>query len=321
MSAWQTFELFLQTSAQMGTHILLATLGAILCEKAGNLNLGVEGMMLLGAAAGFAGALHTANPLVALLAAAAAGALGALIYAFITVTLRGNQVVTGLVLSIFGAGVSSTLGKSLTGVALPENIIDFFAAKPIPVLSKIPLVGKMLFEQSVFVPAALALAGAVYFFLFRTKVGMQVRMVGENPAAADACGINVSLYKYAAITCGGALCGVAGAYVSIVVVPRWQAGITAGAGWIAVALVIFAMWNPLKAIFGAYLFGALRGLGFVLQNADFSLFGRPFAVSAQILGMLPYAFTIVVLVFISRYGKRENAAPASLGVPYFREER
>lgn len=320
-TALNTVEIFLQTSAQMGTHILLATLGAILCEKAGHLNLGVEGMMLLGAVGGFAVALKTQNPLLALLAAGIFGLLGALIYAFITVTLQGNQTVTGLVLTIFGGGLSSSLGKQLTGTALPENILKFFEVKKILVLSDIPIIGKMLFVQSVYVPFAVLMAAVVYIYLYKTRIGRNTRMVGENPAAADACGINVTLYKYANILAGGFLCGLGGAFLTLAFVPRWQAGVTAGAGWIAVALVIFATWNPLKAVFGAYLFGALRGLGFSMQNANLTIFGRPFAVPAQLLSMLPYLATIVVLVFISLQNKKENNPPASLGNPYYREER
>lgn len=316
-----SLEIFLQTAAQMGTHILLATLGAILCEKAGNLNLGVEGMMLLGAVGGFAAAIKTQNPILALLAAGLFGMLGALIYAFITVTLQGNQTVTGLVLTIFGSGLSSSMGKQLTGTALPESVLKFFEVKAIPVLCNIPIIGKMLFVQSIYVPFAVLLAVLVYIYLYKTRIGRNTRMVGENPAAADACGINVTLYKYANILAGGFLCGLGGAFLTLAFVPRWQAGVTAGAGWIAVALVIFATWNPLKAIFGAYLFGALRGLGFSMQNANITIMGMRLSVPSQILSMLPYIATIVVLIFISLQNKKENNPPASLGNPYYREER
>ena len=316
----QWLELFLQTTAQMGTHILLATLGAILCEKVGNTNLGVEGMMLMGAAVGYGAALSTANPLVAMLAAGLAGAAGALIYAFITVSLRGNQVVTGLVLTIFGTGVAGILGKSLSGVALPDGVRAFFASRAIPVLSDIPFIGKMLFHQSFYVPMSLVLALVIYLYLFKTNWGLNTRMVGENPAAADASGINVNRYKYGNIVVGGFLCGLGGAFLSLVFVPRWQDNITAGAGWIAVALVIFATWHPLKAIVGAYLFGALRGIGFQLQGG-ISLFGKNVVISSQLLAMLPYLATVLVLVFISLRKKKENQPPHSLGDPYFREER
>jgi len=314
-------ELFLQTAAQMGTHILFATLGAILCEKAGNLNLGVEGMMLLGAVFGFSAALVTGNPWIAVLVAGAAGSFGALIYAVITVTLRGNQVVTGLVLTIFGTGVAGMLGRSLTGTALPEAVTSAFAAKAIPVLSDIPIIGKMLFDQSIYVQMALVVAVIIYIYLRKSHLGLNTRMVGENPGAADASGINVSLYKYANILIGGFLCGVGGAFLSLVFVPRWQDNITAGAGWIAVALVIFSTWNPMKAILGAYLFGALRGIGFKMQNVSVDFFGNPMIISSQLLDMIPYAATIFVLILITLQKKKEHQPPKKLGEPYFREER
>lgn len=314
-----SLELFLQLSAQMGTHVLFAILGGILCEKVGNLNLGVEGMMLLGASVGFATGLSTGNPLLSVAAAGVAGAMGALIYAVITVTFRGNQVVTGLALTIFGTGVSGFLGQNLSGQALPETITGFFAAKPIPVLVDIPIIGKMLFDQSGYVQAALILAVVLYIYLNKTYVGMQARAIGENPGAADASGVNVTLYKYVHIVLGGFFCGVGGAYLSLVFVPRWQENITAGAGWIAVALVIFSTWNPLKAIMAAYLFGILRGIGFKMQNV--AIAGTDIKIPTQLLDMLPYIATILVLVFMTLRKKKENQSPAALGNAYFREER
>jgi simple sugar transport system permease protein len=295
----------------MGTHILLAILGGILCEKAGNLNLGIEGMMLLGASVGFYAALATGDPMAAVLAAGLAGAAGSLIYALITVTLRGNQVVTGLVLTIFGTGVSGYIGRSLTGKSMPEGVTEAFAPKAIPILKDIPVLGPMLFSQSVYVYASLVLAVLLYIYFTRTRPGLNVRAVGENPAAADASGIHVSLYKYVHILSGGFLCGLAGAWLSLVFVPRWQENITAGAGWIAVALIISSAWNPLKAILAAYAFGALKGVGFKFQSL----------MSPQILDMIPYGATILVLVLIARRKKKEHQSPAGLGVPYYREER
>jgi simple sugar transport system permease protein len=305
----------------MGTHILLATLGGILCEKVGNMNLGIEGMMLLGASVGFSAAIHTANPVVAVIAAGLAGAGGALIYALITVTLRGNQVVTGLVLTIFGAGVSGFIGKDISGKALPEAVTRAFAPLSVPVLRDIPIIGPMIFDQSVYVLASIVVAILMYVYFAHTHAGLNVRAVGENPGAADASGINVTLCKYAHITAGGFLCGTGGAWLSLVFVPRWQENITAGAGWIAVALIIFSTWNPLKAIFAAWTFGALKGIGFKFQNVDVSLFGNKIAFSPQILDMIPYVATIVVLVFITLRKKKEYQNPKGLGVPYFREER
>lgn len=316
-----SLSLFLQTAVQMGTHILLATLGGILCEKVGNLNLGIEGMMLLGASVGFSAAIASANPVVAILAAGSAGALGALIYAVITVTFRGNQVVTGLALTIFGVGVSAFLGNSLSGKSLPAAITDAFAPVSVPVFRDIPILGKMFFEQSPYVHLAIVIAIIMYIYFQKTHAGLNVRAVGENPAAADASGINVSLYKFLHITAGGFLCGIGGAYLSLVFVPRWQDNITAGAGWIAVALVIFSTWNPLKAILAAYAFGALKGMAFKFQNIDFSFFGNKVVFSPQLLDMIPYLATIVVLAFITMRKKKEYQSPKGLGIPYFREER
>lgn len=317
----ESISLYLQTTAQIGTPILLATLGGILSEKVGNMNLGVEGMMLLGAVTGFMAALATASPLLAVLAAAVAGGLGALIYAVITVTFRGNQVVTGLALTIFGGGVSSFMGKNLTGLALPDQVLAGFAAYKVPFLGDIPLLGKMLFQQSIYVQMALVCAVVLYLYLNKTNPGLSMRAVGENPGAADASGLNVSRIKYLHIVAGGCLCGVGGAYLSLVFVPRWQDNITAGMGWIAVALVIFSTWNPLKAIFGAYLFGALRGMSLKMQNVDLSLMGMEIKLIPQLLDMIPYIATILVLVFITLNKKQENLPPKGLGTPYFREER
>lgn len=306
-----TLALFLQTSVQTGTHILFAILGGILCEKAGNTNLGIEGMMLLGAIAGFGTALVTANPILAMMAAGFAGAAGALIYGFITITLRGNQIVTGLVLTIFGTGVSGFFEKAVSGQALPERVQNFFAPKAIPLLKKIPVFGPMLFDQSVYVYLSVIVAVLIFVYLHYTRAGLNLRAVGENPGAADASGINVSLIKYVHVLAGGFLCGLGGAFLSLVFVPRWQNNITAGAGWIAVAFVIFCTWDPIKAIFAAWAFGALRGVGFKFQGF----------MNAQLLDMLPYVATILILIFISLQKKKEYQPPEALGNPYFREER
>lgn len=312
--------LFLQVTASLGTHVLLGTLGGILTERVGNTCLGIEGMMLLGAATGFLVAFNTENAILAVLAAGAAGALGALIYAIITVSLRGNQVVTGLALTTFGSGAAGLIGMSIAGKSLPESINATLGIRSIPVLSDIPIVGKMLFEQSPFVLGAIICAVIIYIYFKKTNVGLNARTVGESPAAADAAGINVTLYKYAHIILGGFLCGVGGGYYSMVYVGRWQIDLTAGAGWISVALIIFAMWNPLRAILGAYLFGAVRGLTFKLQGG-IVLFGYTIKLSAQLLDMAPYIVTVLVLLFITMRNKREYQAPAALGSPYFRENR
>ena len=314
-------SLFLQTSVQMGTPILFGTLGGILNEKAGHTNLGVEGMMLMGACMGFTAGVKTGNPLLAILASGLAGALLSLIYAVITVTFMGNHVVTGLVLTIFGTGLSSFLGQEMTQANLPASVSKPLASVKIPVLGDIPVIGNMLFNQSVYVYISIVLAVILFVYLRFTKPGLCMRMIGENPGAADASGINITAYKYVHILAGGFLCGMGGAYLSLVFVPRWQEEMTAGSGWIAVALVIFATWDPLKAIFGAYFFGAMRALGLKIQNLSFPLFGHKITIASQFLDMMPYIMTIVVLIVITARKKKEYQAPAGLGKSYYREDR
>lgn len=303
---------FLSAAIIAGTPLLFATLGEILCEKAGHLNLGVEGMMLMGAVIGFIVSFRTSNPILALLGAMLAGTAGALIYAFITVTLRGNQVVTGLTLTTFGTGFASFAGQSVLGKIIPQNVKAFFHPVGIPLLSDIPVLGPIFFKQDVFVYFGYVCAIAIGIYMYKTSVGLNLKAVGENPAAADAVSINVNLYKYVHILLGGALCALGGAYLSIVYVPAWQDNITSGRGWIAVALVIFASWNPYKAVFGAYLFGGLDIVGFRIKNP---------IISTYFLDMLPYAATIIIIVFIYMKKSNKYAPPKSLGLPYYREER
>lgn len=305
---------FLSAAVVSGTPLLFATLGEIIIEKSGNLNLGVDGMMLMGAVMGFMLGLKTGNPLAALMGAMAAGAAGGFIFAFLTITLRTNQVVTGLTLATFGSAFSSMLGKSLIGQTAPAAIKSFFKVTPVPLLNRIPIIGPALFKQDVFVYLGYLLAIAVGIYLYNTSKGLNLRAIGENPGCADAASINISLYKYIHILIGGALCGLGGAYLSLVYVPSWQENVVAGRGWIAIALVIFASWNPYKAILGAYLFGGLDILGFRLQGTNIQ-------ISQYILDMLPYIVTVVILVLLSVKKSRKNAAPKNLGVPYYREER
>ena len=314
-------SLFLQTTVQMGTPILLGTLGGIMNEKVGHTNLGVEGMMLMGACMGFRTGVKTGNPVLAILASGLAGALCALLYAIVTVTFMGNHVVTGLVLTIFGTGLSSFLGQEMTLLNLPESVTQPLSAITVPLLSKIPVLGNMFFVQSIYVYLSIVLAVLLAIYMKRTKPGLCMRMIGENPAAADASGINITAYKYIHICLGGFLCGLGGAYMSLVFVPRWQDEMTAGIGWIAVALVIFATWDPLKAIFGAYLFGAMRALGLKIQNLSIPFFEHEISIASQFLDMIPYIMTIVVLIMITLRKKREYQSPAALGQSYFREDR
>lgn len=306
--------LFLAAAVQAGTPLLFATLGEIISEKAGNLNLGVEGMMLMGAVIGFQAGLSTANPAVAIAGAMVAGACGGLIYAFLTVSLRSNQVVSGLALTIFGAGFSSFTGQKLVGQVVPASIKAFFKPLNIPVLGDIPFLGQILFRQDIFIYFGYlaAIGSGIYFY--KTRKGLNLRAVGENPAAADAAGIRVNMYKYLHILLGGALCGLGGAYLSLVYVPAWQDNVTAGRGWIAVALVIFTAWNPYKALAGAFFFGGLDIIGFRLQKYNIH-------ISQYIIDMLPYVVTVLALVAMSMKKSKENSPPKGLGNPYFREDR
>lgn len=305
---------FLTAAIVAGTPLLFATIGEIITERSGNLNLGVEGMMLMGAVMGFMVGMLTGNAALAVLAAMIAGAFGALIFAFLTITLKANQVVSGLTLTIFGTGLSSFVGQPLVGQIAPESIRNFFRPYSIPLLGDIPVIGPILFRHDAFVYLGYVSAILLGIYLFKTNKGLNLRAVGENPGAADAVGINVTLYKYVHTLLGGALCGLGGAYLSLVYVPAWQEGVTAGRGWIAVALVIFATWNPFKALFGAYLFGGLDIIGFRIQGLGIN-------VSQYFIDMLPYLVTITVLVVVSMKKSKENAPPKGLSNAYFREER
>lgn len=307
-------ETFLTSAVIAGIPLLLATLGGIMNEKVGHLNLGVEGMMVMGAVMGFITSVQTQNPYLSLLAAMVSGGTGALIYAILTITLRANQVVTGLTLTIFGTGFSNFIGQSVVGQVVPETVKVFFAPTPIPLLVNIPVIGKPFFHQSVFVYMAYGIAILLMLYYTLTKVGLNARMIGENPGAADAAGIPVGVYKYVNIVIGGMLCGLSGAFLSLVYVPSWQQNITAGKGWIAVALVIFIGWNPIKAIFGAILFGALDILGLRLQAAGIQ-------INQYFVDMLPYLMTIIFLVMGSIRTKGASKGPKALGEAYFREDR
>ena len=297
-----------------GTPLLFATLGEIYTERVGNTNLGVEGMMIMGAVVGFSTGFLTQNAALALAGAVLAGSAGALIYAIITITLRANQIVTGLALTIFGTGFASFVGKPYVGKAAPEAIKNFFRVIEIPLLSDIPFIGEILFRHDVFVYLGYIMTFWTLIYFYKTRWGLNLRSIGESAASADASGINIDKYKYIHTIIGGALAGLGGAYLSLVTIPVWQEGVTGGRGWIAVALVIFASWKPIKAMFGALLFGGLDIIGFRLQ-------GMGIHVSQYLIDMLPYLTTIVVLIISTRKNKPEDMPPADLSIPYFREER
>jgi simple sugar transport system permease protein len=321
MSFAEQVPAFLYAAILASVPLLYGTLGEILIEKSGNLNLGVEGMMYLGAIMGFLGSFIFDSAVAAILFAFLAGMTGAAVYAFITVTLKANQNVTGLTLTIFGTGIANFIGETLKEnyPAGTSFISDHVKAAVLPLrmgsLSEIPVIGKLLFNHSVFTYLAILIAIGMSLYLNRSRKGLNLRAVGENPSAADAMGINVSRYKYIHILIGGGICGLGGAYVSLVTaVGNWQPNIIGGQGWIALALVIFSSWSPARAILGALIFGALSVLRLYIPKDVIDIPGAIFS-------MLPFVVTCLVLIFSSIKMKRENQQPAGCGVNYFREER
>ncbi len=301
-----------------GTPILYGALGEIFAERSGILNLGVEGMMLIGALTGIVASLAADSAWIGVLAAMVAGGLLSLIHAFISITLRGDQVVSGLALTIFGTGLSAFLGFPYVNVPAPK-----FRALFIPVLSDMPVLGPSLFEHDVTVYLCFILIPIAWFWINRTRQGLHLRAVGENPAAADALGVNVVLTRYIYTVVGGVLAGLGGASLSLAYTPGWIENMTAGWGWIAVGLVIFAAWDPWRAAFGAYLFGAVSRVVFDVQMLP--LAGLPqlakVLLTPEFLRMMPYAAVIIILIFASREAVRKRiGAPAALAVPYVREE-
>ena len=305
------FLIAVLTSAVVsGTPILYAALGELVTERAGVLNLGVEGMMLIGAVSGFMAAIVTGNSWVGFGVAMISGGVMGLIHATLTVSLRANQVVSGLALTLFGTGLSGYLGKSYIGIPVEAPFRGF----PLPMLGDIPILGPVLFRQDALVYLSWGLVFALWFFLKKTRAGLLLQAVGENPGASDSLGINVFALRYLYVIIGGMLCGAGGAYLSLASAPSWLENMTAGRGWIAVALVIFALWRPGRALVGSYLFGGIDSLGFHLQAAGIQ-------ISPYFLQMLPYLFTITVLTVVMAQRGGRLAAPGALGLPYDREER
>jgi len=291
--------------------VLYATIGEIFAERSGILNLGVEGMMLIGALTAFA-TTYAFNALwIGVLAAMLTGGAFALIHGFFSITLRVNQVVSGLALTLFGIGLTNFLGRPLIGkVSLRFEPLGLFP------LDQIPIVSRVLFTHYALVYPAFLLVPAAYLFLYKTRHGLQLRAIGENPAAADTVGINVIGLRYLYTFVGGVLAGLGGAYLSLAYTPGWKEQMTGGQGWIAIALVIFAMWDPLKAVAGALLFGFINAFQFYCQAAGLTV------IPSYVLRMLPYLFTIGVLVVITRWeaAKKRVGAPAALGIPFEREQ-
>ena len=313
-----------------GTVLMYGTLGEILTEKSGNLNLGVEGIMYMGGAFGLFGAFYyekaagaaASGPLaiiIAILSALMAGMAASLIYSFITVTLRANQNVTGLALSIFGTGIGQFVGEYMRVreggyVALSNNLKNAFSATIFPdFMVKIPVLGQILFSHTVFFYLAVVLAIIMFLFLKKTKYGMYLTAVGESPAVSDAAGINITLYKYLATVIGGGISAIGGmVYIMTTAGCVWNHEGLSGVGWLAVALVIFCIWRPLNAIWGSVLFGAMM-IMYLRVTIPF--------IPTEIYKILPYIVTVIVLIFTSMKNSRDKQPPASLGLNYFREER
>ena len=302
----ESYALLIAATLNAGTVLALASLGLLINEKAGIVNLGAEGMMLCAAIAGFAAVVHSGSDLLGFAAGIGAGALMALIFGALVIWLNTNQYATGLALSLFGAGFSAFVGVGYVQQKMPERL-QF----EVPWLTDLPLIGPALFRQHPLVYLTVLLALALIWFLYRTRAGLVLRSVGESPESAHALGYPVRRIRLLAVVAGGALCGLSGAYISIVYTPLWVEGMVAGKGWIALALTTFATWRPARVLLGAYLFGGVTMLQFHLQ-------GDGVEVPSQFLTMLPYLATIVVLALISRNPQwiRINM-PASIGKPFY----
>jgi simple sugar transport system permease protein len=296
---------FLNRVMIFATPLIFATLGEIYVERSGVLNLGIEGMMATGAVMGVVGAFAVGSAWAGAALGTLGGALLAFIFAIITVRFHGMQVPAGLGLFMFGLGLSGVIGSAYVGMSLPHR----FTTAPIPVLNDIPVLGEFLFRHGPLVYLALILVPVMWFVLFKTRIGLNIRTVGENPAAADSAGVNVFRYRYLCIILGGALAGLGGAFLSVAWTPGWVEGMVAGRGWIVIALTIFALWNPLGALLGSLIFGGAFALQFELQGLGFPVY---------ILGMLPYLVTLIALISAFLFKKRLGA-PDALLKPYRRE--
>ncbi len=302
----EQYALLIAATLNAGTVLAIAALGLLINERSGIVNLGAEGMMLCAAIAGFATVVHTGNDWVGFGAGMLAGGVLAAMFGYLVIWLNTNQFATGLALTLFGAGFSAFAGVKYVQEKLPER-----ASFSIPGLSDIPLLGTALFKQHPMVYFAMALTAFIIWFLFKTRSGLVLRSIGESPEAAHSLGYPVRRIRLAAVIVGGMLCGLAGAYLSIIYTPLWVEGMVSGKGWIALALTTFATWRPLRVLFGAYLFGGVTMLQFHLQ-------GQGVEIPSQFLSMTPYIATIFVLALISRNPAliRINM-PASIGKPFY----
>ncbi|HNV44028.1 MAG TPA: ABC transporter permease [Exilispira sp.] len=292
-----------------GTPLLFGTIGEIIAERSGVFNLGIEGMMATGAVVAFGVTLSTGSVWFGFLMAIIAAALLSSIHAFICITLKGKQTLSGLALTMIGLGISGVIGRSFIGIPLPDR----FSSIKIPYLSLLPIIGPVLFSRDILFYIALFLAIFSYILLYKTRVGINLRSAGESPKAADSLGVNVNLYRYIAVIIGGAMAGMGGAYLSTAYIPQWIEGMVGGRGWIVVALTIFAYWNPLKAIWTSYLFGGIYILQYLLQ---------PLGIPPSLLMMLPYLSTLIILIFTSRSNLLKRiGSPEALGEPFLKEDK
>lgn len=299
-----------------GAPILLVVLGEVICERSGNLNLGLEGMMLAGALFGFMGTYYTGSLAVGCLAGVLAGTALSLIHGFLTIDLKANQIVSGLALTVFGSGLTSFIGDKTSPVKMTMATSPAaFHRLPIPLLSRIPFFGEIFFRQNLLVYLSVFLVFAVWFLLYRTRYGLNIRSTGENPACVEVMGVSVRTTRYLCVLTGGAFAGLGGAYLSLALSPGWKELMTGGRGWVAVALVIFGNWKPGRAALGALLFGTLYALDSTIQ-------ARGTLIPTQFLQMLPYLLTIVFLALSRLTAFRGSLdPPEALGKPYSRESK
>ncbi len=311
-------ESILAIAVVAGASLVYATIGEIFTERSGVLNLGVEGIMIMGAVTAFAAAFHSGSAWTGVVAGALVGGIMATVHAFLTISLRTEQVVTGLAITIMGTGLASFLGEKLgpEGAPLVGQTGPRFQEIAIPFLSQIPILGEVLFNQDILVYLMFFLVGISSLYLYRTRSGLHLRATGDSPQTADAMGVSVYEQRYLYTIVGGMLIGIGGAHLSLAYTPGWTENLTGGRGWIVIALVIFATWDPLRAFVGALLFGGINAVQFRLQASGA-------AIPSNLLNMLPYMLTVAVLVLVTwreGLGKRIGA-PAALGLPYDREER
>ncbi|MFN3410766.1 MAG: ABC transporter permease [Exilispira sp.] len=292
-----------------GTPLLLATIGEIIAERSGVYNLGIEGLMSVGAVVAFAVTYSISNPYLGFFSAILITAILSSIHAFVSITLKGKQTLSGLALTMVGLGLSGVIGRNYIGIPLPAR----FSSVNIPFFSKIPILGTIIFSKDPLFYLSIILTIVSYLIIFKTKLGINLRSVGESPKAADSIGINVNLYRYIAVIVGGSFAGMAGAYLSTAYIPQWIEGMTGGRGWIVIALTIFAYWDPLKALIGAYLFGGIYVLQYLLQ---------PLGIPPSLLLMLPYLSTLLVLILSSKRNMINHIGPPeNLGEPFVKEEK